>query len=158
MKQYFIINEDNSYGGSVSTCVEGFIYTELEPKKSTDTWNGLEWIAIENLEQTKETVRQFLAKKKQDGRNYFNEIELNITMQLTGMMLVDLVAVSEQIDSILYKPLNLIQKGDYFSAMMLFQNPSKIEPTHPIVLNYWNNMKAYCIAYFNENYPTETID
>jgi len=43
MKQYFIINEDNTYGGSISSVPE-VNYTELEPKKSTDIWDGSKWV------------------------------------------------------------------------------------------------------------------
>jgi len=40
----YIINTDNSFGGAFSNLAEGINYTELEPKKSTDIWNGSEWV------------------------------------------------------------------------------------------------------------------
>jgi len=40
----YIINSDNSFGGAFSTLAEGINYTELEPKKSTDIWDGLKWV------------------------------------------------------------------------------------------------------------------
>lgn len=40
----YVINTDNSYGGAFTVLEEGINYTELEPKKSTDIWNGSEWI------------------------------------------------------------------------------------------------------------------
>ncbi len=115
-------------------------------------------ILLVNFEKLKNEVKNFLIKKKTDGESYFNEIELTITMELAGMLLTELMPVSGEIDTILYKPLNLIKNGDFFSAMMLFQNPSTLEPTIPIVLEHWENIKTYTINYFNENYPTETIE
>lgn len=162
---FLLDNKDNFINGQL---VSEWVLTPILPNQFfiIKKWNGSSWyeggtqeeIDIRNFEKTKETIRQFLAKKKQDGRNYFNEIELIITMQLAGMLIMDLVVVSEQIESILYKPLNYIKNGDYFSAMMLFNNQDTIPPTHPIVLNHWNEMKSYCIAYFNENYPKTTIE
>lgn len=40
----YVINTDNSYGGAFSNLEDGINYTELEPKKSADIWNGSDWI------------------------------------------------------------------------------------------------------------------
>ncbi len=51
VKQYFIINEDNSYGGSVSNRVDGINYTEFPINKPTDIWDGEKWIDNTPLEE-----------------------------------------------------------------------------------------------------------
>ncbi len=40
----YIINPDNTFGGAFTNLEDGVNYTELEPKKSTDLWNGSIWI------------------------------------------------------------------------------------------------------------------
>ena len=157
-------NQDLEIGGQL---VSEWTLTPILPDESfiLKKWNGNSWyegvsqeeIQQNNLEKIKENVRQFLSKKKKDGKTYFEDFELIITMQLAGMLIVDLVAVTNEIDTILYKPLNLIKNGDFFSAMMLFNNPNTIIPTIPIVLNHWNDIKAFTQNYFVENYPQEPI-
>ena len=148
--------------------VSEWTLTDILPLKTLvlKKWNGNIWyegatqeeIQLASFKKTKDNVRQFLSKKKKDGKTYFEDFELIITMQLAGMLIVDLVAVTNEIDTILYKPLNLIKNGDFFSAMMLFNNPNTIAPTIPIVLNHWNNIKSFTQNYFTENYPQETIE
>ena len=85
MKQYFIINEDNSYGGSVSVCVEGIVYTELEPKKSTDIWNGTEWIdnsiivVPQEISRMKFELQLYITTTVRDENN--NIVQLGKTFQ-----------------------------------------------------------------------------
>jgi hypothetical protein len=110
-----------------------------------------------NFSKLKEGVSKFLEKKKQDGIEYFNNFEIIITIQLAGILITELVAITNEIDTILYKPLNLIKNGDFFSAMMLFNNPATITPTIPLVLNHWNDIKVFTQNYFLENYPQEPI-
>ena len=163
------INDDNSFGGNFYTkdVKENWNTTDLiydsnylKPKWNDSVWcEGASQEEIDKINYDKkiQSVRQFLAKKKQEGKDYFNEFELIITMQLAGMLIVDLVAVTNEIDTVLYKPLNLIKNGDFFSAMMLFNNPNTVAPTIPIVLNHWNDIKVFTQNYFAENYPQEPI-
>lgn len=51
----YVINTDNSYGGAFTVLEDGINYTELEPKKSTDIWNGSEWIDNSVIEVPTET-------------------------------------------------------------------------------------------------------
>lgn len=115
-------------------------------------------ISENNFLLAKQKVRHFLEKKKTDGLNYFNDKELELTIQLAGMAITNLIPISNEIETILYKPLNYIKSGDYFSAMMLFNNPETTMPTNTLVLQHWNEIKNYCINYFNNNYPTENIE
>lgn len=53
----YVINSDNSFGGAFTNLEDGIIYTELEPKKSTDIWNGLEWVDNSNIEVPQQLSR-----------------------------------------------------------------------------------------------------
>jgi len=74
----YIINSDNSFGGAFSTLAEGINYTELEPKKSTDTWEGSEWVdntPINIEEKEEEIIKRY---------NYLMMRALSSSMQKYG--------------------------------------------------------------------------
>jgi hypothetical protein len=74
----YIINEDNSYGGAFSIIEDGVNYTELEPKKSTDTWNGSDWVdntPINIAEKEEEIIEKY---------NYLMMRALSSSMQKYG--------------------------------------------------------------------------
>lgn len=55
----YVINSDNSYGGAFSNLEDGINFTQLEPKKATDIWNGSEWVdntPIEDKEHCKKSI------------------------------------------------------------------------------------------------------
>jgi len=53
----YVINSDNSFGGAFSNLEEGINFTELEPKKSTDIWNGSQWVDNSPIEVPKQLSR-----------------------------------------------------------------------------------------------------
>jgi len=74
----YIINSDNSFGGAFSNLAEGINYTELEPKKSTDIWNGSEWVdntPINIEEKEEEIIKRY---------NYLMMRALSSSMQKYG--------------------------------------------------------------------------
>lgn len=160
--EFFVENANNIIDGQL---VSKWETTEIIPTQE-QIKNGFKFInnawadirtpeeieAIE-LQEKKQQVKIFIEKKKQDGLDFFHKVEVDITMELTGLLLVDLVPTSNEIDTILYKPLNFIKGGDFFSALMLFQNPKTVIPTMPLVLNYWNDIKVFCLEFFDTNYP-----
>lgn len=161
-----LIGFENRFAGNYDIVpddrIEVGLYTGnfIIPKWNVSLWiEGAteEQIDQVNLEKKKEFVRQFLNKKKTDGRNYFNEKEIEITILLAGMMLTDLVIVSDEIEKKIMPFLNFIKTGDYFNCIMKFQRNEITSPTNQIVLNLYNEIQAYATSYFNENYPTETI-
>jgi len=87
MKQYFIINNDNSYGGSVSVVVDGITYTEEQPNLLTDIWNGLQWIDGRTAEQiAEENLKQNikLEEKIIEKYNYLMMRALSSSMHKYG--------------------------------------------------------------------------
>jgi len=166
MKQYFIINEDNTYGGSISSIPE-VNYTELEPKKSTDIWNGSEWVenpVFDVQEKEEQIIKRYnylmmralsSSMKKYGSYEYLN----NQKQEYEEKYLVAKgLKVSIPLTSSLEKEMNrdftdesLIATLAYFG---LTPEPTKLENFYKLIIfkyeyaeNRYEIFKAFCVDY-----------
>ncbi len=137
------------------------VETELEsnPNFNKNKWNGLEWIegltneeiAQNQLEQQKELAKAFMLQKELDGRAFYKDIDLRITVAFSAMDRNVLFPKLAEIDAVLYPPLLKIKTGDFASALYLFLNQDA--PTDAFILDFYNEALQYCQNYYDTKYP-----
>lgn len=167
MKLYAKINNNTDFGGlfSEDRLKEDWITTEVlpDPNLVVKKWNGSTWfegatpeqIEVQNQKISLAKVKEFLDKKRAVGEAIFNDFELRITAGLIGKPLAEVQSIVNEIDSVLYKPLNLVKTGDFASAMFLFQ--SMTAPSDEFVLSFWNELATQTSDFYTNNYPTEEL-
>lgn len=101
-----------------------------------------------------EEVHSFLNTNKTEGRKFFDSIHARVTMNLFAMERSILFPILDEIDRLLYPPLNKIKTGDFASALCIFvEQMSGDEPQIPFVLDFYNEAFAFCLEYYNTKYP-----
>ena len=122
-------------------------------------WNGSEWIegatpeeiAEQQQAEALEQAKQFLANNKTAGEDYYNNINLRVTVALFAVEKNVLFPILQEIEAILYPPLNKIKTGDFASALFIFSNQTP--PTDAFVLSFYNEALDFCQNYYDTNYP-----
>lgn len=164
---YAKIINNTDFGGlfTEDRIKEDWKTTEVLPNPNLiiKKWNGNNWIEgataeqieIQNQKLSLSKVREFLDNKRDAGEVIFNDFELRITAGLIGKPLTEVQIIVNEIDSVLYKPLNLVKTGDFASALFLFQ--SMTAPTDEFVLSFWNELVAQTSDFYTNNYPTEEL-
>jgi len=163
----YIINLDNSFGGAFSNLAEGINYTELEPKKSTDTWNGSEWVdntPINIEEKEEEIIKRY---------NYLMMRALSSSMQKYGSyeylqnqkleydekyLVAKGLRVSAPLSSSLEKEMNRDFTDEYLIATLAYfgltPELTKLENFYKLIIfkyeyaqNRYEIFKAFCVDY-----------
>lgn len=110
-----------------------------------------EEIAEQQQAETLLEVKKFMQQKLQDGFNFFNDLDLRITVALSAMDKETLFPKLDEIDSLFFPPLNKIKTGDFASALYLFSNQTA--PSDAFVLNFYNKALTFCQTYYENKYP-----
>ena len=146
--------------------VSNWYITDVIPLKEliNPKWNDTQWIEgatpqelaeIENQKQL-DFLKSFMAQKKIDGDNYYNEIELSLTIVLKGLPLNELIPVNNEIEEKIKPIINEIKTGDWFNAYMkLHVTEDYVRPTHIFLGQTFDNIKIRVKSYFENNYPRE---
>lgn len=157
------INTDKSFGGNFyeKDIKEGWEVTSKIYDKNLikPIWNGADWvegatpeeIAEQQQEEALEQAKQFLANNEIIGKEYYNDIHLRVTVALFAVERNVLFPILQEVDALLYPPLNKIKTGDFASALFIFSNQQP--PTNEFVLNFYNEAVAFCQNYYNTKYP-----
>lgn len=122
-------------------------------------WNGTDYvesatpeeIAEQQQHQQIEQAKLFLQANKEAGDSYYNKINLRVTMGLIAVEKAVLFPILQEVDNLLYPPLNKIKTGDFASALFIFKNQTP--PTNQFVLNFYNEAVQYCQNYYDTKYP-----
>jgi hypothetical protein len=110
-----------------------------------------EEIAEQQQQQQIEQTKLFLQANKEAGESYYNEINLRVTMALIAVERTTLFQILQEVDTLLYPPLNKIKTGDFASALFIFENQTP--PLNQFVLNFYNEAVQYCQNYYDTKYP-----
>ena len=110
-----------------------------------------EEIAEQQQAEALEQAKQFLANNKTAGEDYYNNINLRVTVALFAVEKNVLFPILQEIEAILYPPLNKIKTGDFASALFIFSNQTP--PTDAFVLSFYNEALDFCQNYYDTNYP-----
>lgn len=101
-----------------------------------------------------ESVHSFLNTNKLEGRRFFDNMHARVTMSLFATERNVLFPILDEIDRLLYPPLNKIKTGDFASALCIFiEQMSGDEPQIPFVLDFYDEAFAFCLDYYNTKYP-----
>lgn len=100
---------------------------------------------------SKEKVLNFLNNNKTEGKKFFDDMHVRITMELSAIERNILFPILEEIDNLLYPPLNKIKTGDFASALWIFCGQP--DPENQFVLDFYDEAFAYCQEYYNTKYP-----
>lgn len=138
--------------------VEVPLCTETFYRKKWDFQNEI-WIEGANAEvisaqqqaEALEQAKQFLANNKTAGEEYYSDIHLRVTVALFAVERNVLFPILQEVDALLYPPLNKIKTGDFASALFIFLNQQP--PTNEFVLNFYNEAVAFCQNYYDTKYP-----
>ena len=125
----------------------------------TPFFNGTEWIEKATVEEisevqkniTLEFVKSFMEQKETEGCAFYKEIDLRMTIALSKIEKNVLFEILNEVDNLLYPPLNKIKTGDFASALFIFSNQQP--PTNQFVLDLYNEAVSYCQNYYNTKYP-----
>ena len=99
-------------------------------------------------------MQDFLTKKKADGEIYYNEIELALTIVLSGLPIQSLIPVNHEIETEIKPIINEIKMGDWFNAYMkLWITEDYIRPQSNLLTQTFDNIKVRVKQYFETNYP-----
>jgi hypothetical protein len=96
-------------------------------------------------------AKQFLANNETAGREYYSDIHLRVTVALFAVERATLFPILQEVDALLYPPLNKIKTGDFASALYIFSNQQP--PTKEFVLNFYNEAVSVCQNYYDTKYP-----
>jgi len=126
----------------------------LKPK-----WNGSQWIETatseeiqaHQYEQQMLQYKEFISLNKEAGRNFYDDINLRVTISLFAVERSVLFPILQEVDALLYPPLNKIKTGDFASALFIFTNQTP--PTNQFVLNFYNEAVSVCQNYYDTKYP-----
>ena len=133
------------------------IQSFIKPRLINQRW--VEAATPEEIHQLQSTnqldqLKYFMAKKKEDGEAYYNEIELALTIVLAGLPLQELVSVNREIEDKIKPIINEIKIGDWFNAYMKLWINQEIErPTSLLLAQTFDNIKVRVKNYFETNYP-----
>lgn len=151
----------DSYSSEYPYFNESWLFTEVElpeglikPKFDSVNWiEGATESEINDSEfvVTREYVKKFMENKRRDGCEYYNEMDLTITMALSAVDREVLFPILAEIDDLVYPPLTKMKTGDFASALYLFTNQPV--PELPFVLNFYNQALAFCQNYYDTKYP-----
>lgn len=131
----------------------------IKPKinlKTMELYEGATAQEIAELEQQNKLsqMQDFLTKKKADGEIYYNEIELALTIVLSGLPIQSLIPVNHEIETEIKPIINEIKMGDWFNAYMkLWITEDYIRPQSNLLTQTFDNIKVRVKQYFETNYP-----
>lgn len=164
MKIYTLIDENGfvlsgaffKEGEQPANAVEALNEKFVKPKYDFQTGIFVESatpeeIAEQQQQQQIEQAKLFLQANKEAGDSYYNEINLRVTMGLIAVEKAVLFPILQEVDNLLYPPLNKIKTGDFASALFIFKNQTP--PTNQFVLNFYNEAVQYCQNYYDTKYP-----
>jgi len=138
----------------VSEDLIGFIDSLIKPMwNGTEVYEGAspEEIAQQQQAEALEQAKQFLANNENAGKEYYNDIHLRVTMALFAVDRNILFPILQEVDALLYPPLDKIKTGDFASALYIFSNQTA--PTNQLVLDFYNEAVAFCQNYYDTKYP-----
>lgn len=103
-----------------------------------------------NLEQQKQTITAYKEQWKQDGQNYYDEMQNRIIAMLIGVE--NAVAIMTEIKQTINPMLEQIQRGNQSLAMLDYMDGEN-NPTIKEVIDLFNEIGQYCITYYQTKYP-----
>lgn len=108
--------------------------------------------------QKLQELQEFLYRKKKDGEEYYNDVELRLTLLLAGLPLNELIVVNQEIEIIIKPLMNEIAKGDWFNVYMRTEITNQTAaPTTNSLKPFYKEIKERVKEYFENNYPREEI-
>ncbi len=154
-----IFNKITKLSKSISGEIpEGWIDKEptgIKPVWSENDNNWVESATQDEIEQhqkqkQQEQFQQFKQKLQNDGQSYYNEIDLQITMQFYGRPQIEINPLVAEVDTKIMPVMDLVKSGQWYSAMMKITTTEL--PNNQEVLNGFNEVKSFIINYVQENY------